>query len=187
MSEILIISSSIRKKRNSHRVALFLQQYIAKRGLGEPEILDLREYNFPLFEERLTRAEDPDERWVEASNKINNAKGVIIVTPEYNGGYPASLKNVIDFMYKEWRRKPIALAAVSDGQFGGTQVVQSLQFVLWKIGAWTVPARFHASFADKNYDEQGVPADKKLSEKMAEMFIDELLWCMEAKRRMSED
>src|SRR5690625_8008088 len=89
-------------------------------------------------------------------------------------------------MYKEWRRKHSALAAVSDGQFGGTQVIQSLQFVLWKIGAWTVPARFHASFADKNYDEQGVPVDEKLSEKMAGMFVDELLWCMEVKRRMSE-
>src|SRR5690625_7680766 len=114
MSEILIISSSIRKKRNSHRVALFLQQYIAQRGLGDPDILDLKEYNFPLFEERVTRAEDPDEGWVEASNKVNNAKGVIIVTPEYNGGYPTSLKNEIEFMNKEWRRKPIELADVAN-------------------------------------------------------------------------
>lgn len=187
MSDILIISSSVRKRRNSHRIALFLQKYIAGRGLGEPGILDLKEYDFPLFEERLTRAEDPEEKWREASERVNRAKGVIIVTPEYNGGYPASLKNVIDFMYKEWLRKPIALAAVSDGQFGGTQVVQSLQFVLWKIGAWTVPARFHASFADKSYDEHGVPADKELSEKMAGMFVDELLWCMEAKRRMDKE
>src|SRR5690625_7309441 len=132
--------------------------------MGELDILDLKEYDRPLFEERLTRAEDPDERWVEASNKVNNAKGVIIVTPEYNGGYPASLKNVIDFMYKEWRRKPIALAAVSDGQFRGTQVIQSLQVVLWKLGARTVPARLHASFADTNYDQPGVPVVDAVSQ-----------------------
>lgn len=184
MPDILIISSSIRDGRNSHRVSLFFQQFIQSRGLGNAEILDLKEYRFPLFEERLTKASNPEEKWVEASEKINKAKGLIVVTPEYNGGYPASLKNIIDFMYKEWYRKPIALAAVSDGPFGGTQVIQSLQFTLWKIGAWTVPARFHVPFADKSYDESGQPADKKLSEKLAGQFVDELLWCMEAKRRM---
>lgn len=185
MPDILIISSSIRDGRKSHRVALFFEQFIRNKKLGEPEILDLKKCNFPLFEERLSKTEHPNEKWASVSDRINRADGLLIVTPEYNGGYPASLKNIIDFMYKEWHRKPVALATVSDGQFGGTQVLQSLQFTLWKIKAWTVPTRYHVSYVDKNYDETGQPKDKETTERLAGQFMDELLWCIEAKRRMN--
>jgi len=69
---------------------------------------------------------DPTAAVLEFADKISNAVGVIIVTPEYNSGYPASLKNAMDLLYAEWRRKPVALATVSNGQFGGAQVTTSL-------------------------------------------------------------
>ncbi len=186
MPDIVIISSSIRDRRKSHRIALFFQQFIESRGLGQPEILDLKKYNFPLFEERLGNMKDPEPAWVEFADRVNRAEGVIIVTPEYNGGYPASLKNVIDFMYKQWHRKPMALVPVSDGQFGGTQVIQSLQFSLWKIGAWTVPARYHVSHVDTMYDEDGQSKNPQLTDRLAGRFIDELMWCVRAKEMMDE-
>ena len=184
MADIIIISSSVREKRKSHRVALFFQRFIKSRGEENPEILDLKEYQFPLFEERLNRMKDPNPEWVAFSERVNRADGVIIVTPEYNGGYPASLKNVIDFMYKEWHRKPMAIATVSDGQYGGTQVIQSLQFSLWKIGAWTVPVRYHVSHVDEAYDEQGNSANPEVTDKLAGNFVDELMWCIRAKQKM---
>lgn len=106
------------------------------------------------------------------------------MTPEYNGGYPASLKNAIDVLYKEWRRKPIAISTASDGVFGGSQVITSLQFSLWKIKAWTVPAMFPNPKVQEAYDENGVPKDKEAVEKRATAFVDELLWCIEASKRM---
>lgn len=184
MADIIIISSSVRKQRKSHRVALFFQKFIQNQGLDQPEILDLMEHQFPLFDQRLSKMKNPKPEWIAFSDRINRADGVIIVTPEYNGGYPASLKNVIDFMYKEWYRKPMAIATVSDGQYGGTQVIQSLQFSLWKIGAWTVPVRYHVSYVKESYDEHGNSYQPEITDKLAGRFVDELMWCITAKKKM---
>jgi NAD(P)H-dependent FMN reductase len=185
MQQIAIISSSVRRGRNSHRTALYFKDFIETANLASVEILDLKAYNFPLFEERLRLFDHPTEAMLDFAAKIKAADGVIIVTPEYNGGYPASLKNVVDLLYDEWRRKPIAIATNSGGPFGGTQVITSLQFSLWKIGAWTVPAMFPVPKVQEAFDENGVPSDKAGTDKRATTFINELLWCMEAKNRMS--
>lgn len=185
MPHIEILSASIRKGRNSHRVALYFKKYLESNALATVSILDLKEYNFPLFDERLQFQESPSQKTINFSEKIKAADGVIMVTPEYNGGYPASLKNVVDLLHSEWHRKPIAIATVSDGDFGGTQVIISLQFSLWKIGAWTVPARFHVPNVIEAFDENGNAKDKIEMDKRAADFIKELLWCIEAKKRMT--
>jgi len=139
MTKIVIISPSVRNGRNSHRIALYIMNLIKDMNLGDAEILDLLKYNFPLFNERLKYQDSPSAVVVEFAGKIRTADGVVIIAPEYNGGYPASLKNVIDLLTDEWRRKPVAFVTVSDGNFAGTQVITSLQFIFWKLGALTVP------------------------------------------------
>ena len=184
MPHIAIISSSVRSGRMSHRVALFFKKFIEVQNLATVEILDLNEYQFPIFSERLRKQPDPSPQVLDFAAKIKNADGVLIVTPEYNGGYPAALKNVVDLLYDEWRRKPVAISTVSDGIFGGTQVITSLQFSLWKIRAWTVPAMFPVPKIKESFDADGNPADPAGVEKRAAAFLDELLWCMEAGKRM---
>jgi NAD(P)H-dependent FMN reductase len=186
MPHIAIISASVRTGRKSHRVALFFQSYIEENHLASVEILDLKEYNFPVFEERLKYQKEPSEQALEFAEKIKGADGVIIVTPEYNGGYPASLKNVVDLLYDEWHRKPIGLVSVSAGPFGGAQVLTSLQFSLWKIRAWVVPALFQVPKVQDSYTEDGTPTDKAGTDKRAKGFTDELLWCVEAKQKMEK-
>jgi NAD(P)H-dependent FMN reductase len=187
MPSIVIISSSVRTGRKSHRVALYFKQYIEEYQFANVEILDLQQYQFPIFEERLRLQVSPGKQVLEFAAKVVAADGVIIVTPEYNGGYPASLKNVIDVLYNEWHRKPVAIATVSDGIFGGTQVITSLQFSLWKIRAWTVPAMFPVPLIDKAFDENGNATDKEGTDKIAAVFIQELMWCIEAKSKMKTD
>jgi len=177
---IKIISASVRDGRNSHRLALYFQQYIRAAYTADVEILDLKEYDFPLFHERLQYMEDPPARALEFARKVQSADGIVVVTPEYNGGYPASLKNVVDLLYPEWKRKPVAIATASDGKFGGTQVITSLLFSFWKIGAWVVPARFPASNVQDHYNELGQPADPAEADANAKRFIGELIWCIEA-------
>lgn len=184
MPHITIISSSVRTDRKSHRVALFFKNYLVKNSLASAEILDLKEYNFPIFEERLRLQKSPLPSALQFADKIKQTDAVIIVTPEYNGGYPSSLKNVIDLLYAKWKRKPVAIAAVSDGGFGASQVIMSLQFSLWKIGSWTVPARFHVQNVDKNFSEDGEPMDREATEKNAQFLVNELLWSVEAIKRM---
>ena len=186
MPHIEILSASIRIGRNSHKVALYFKKYLELNELATAHILDLKEYDFPLFDERLQFQESPSQKMLDFSEKIKAADGVLVVTPEYNGGYPASLKNAIDLLHPEWHRKPVAISAVSDGDFGGTQVLISLQFSLWKIGAWTVPARFHVQNVIGAFDEDGNANDKIKMDKRAAGFIKELLWCIEAKRRMTD-
>ena len=183
--KIVILSSSVRTGRNSHRVALFFKNYIELNNLASVEILDLQHYQFPIFEERLKFQKDPSKLVLEFAKKIVSADAVIIATPEYNGGYPASLKNVIDLLGEEWKGKPIAISTVSSGAFGGMQVITSLQFTLWKMQAWTVPVMFPVAKVNEAFDEQGVPSDKEGTEKRAKVFVDGLLWCMEAKKRMA--
>ncbi len=187
MPHLAIISASVRKNNNTKRVSLFFRNYLREQNLGTTDILDLQEFNFPLFEERLAYQENPTAQVRDFASRIKAADGVLIATPEYNGGYPASLKNVVDLLYEEWRRKPIAIATVSDGVFGGTQVITSLQFSLWKIRAWVVPAMFPVPKAQESFDPFGKPTDKERIEKRAKAFTDEWLWCIEAKRRIEID
>jgi NAD(P)H-dependent FMN reductase len=182
--KIVIISASVRTGRASHRVALYFQNYIKENNLGNVNMLDLNDYQFPIFEERLKNLTNPSKETIKFSENIKSTEAIIIVTPEYNGGYPASLKNVIDLLYVEWKRKPIAIATVSSGSFGGSQVITSLVFTLWKIGAWIAPVMFPVPNVEKTYAENGEAIDKEATDKRAKAFISELIWCAEAKRKM---
>ena len=185
--KIAILSASVRTGRKSHRVAMYFERFITERQLAEVEMLDLMEYDFPLFDERLQYQPNPTEKMLQFSAKITEADGVLIVTPEYNGGYPASLKNAIDLLYAEWQRKPVALATVSAGAFGGAQVTTSLVFSLWKIGVLLVPAMFPVPKVQDNYNELGEAIDKDGTDKRADKFIGELLWCMQAADKMKAE
>jgi NAD(P)H-dependent FMN reductase len=178
--QIAILSASVREGRKSHRVALYFQNYILENRLAEVDILDLKQSRLPLFDPRLSQQISPTEEVFDFAGRISNADGIIIVTPEYNGGYPASLKNVTDLLYREWYHKPVAISTVSNGPFGGTQVITSLQFSLWKMKALTVPAMFPVPNVQDSFDEMGNPDDKIQTDKRAKLLLDELLWCIEA-------
>jgi NAD(P)H-dependent FMN reductase len=184
MSKILIISSSVRTGKKSNRVALYFNNYINEKNIAEVELLDLESLHFPIFNERLRLLKEPPQTLVDFAEKIKSADGIVLVTPEYNGGYPASLKNAIDVLYDEWKRKPIAISTVSNGPFAGMNLITSIKYSLWKIGACTVPALFPVPSIEKTFDENGVPADKEATDKRATKFIDELLWWMEAVKTM---
>jgi NAD(P)H-dependent FMN reductase len=185
MSHFAIISGSVRTGRESHRVALFFQKLITEHKLGTAEILDLKTYDFPLFEERLHMQETKDAKAVEFAQKIAQADGVILVTPEYNGGYPAAVKNVVDLLLQEWKKKPVAISTVSGGAFGGSQVIVSLLFSLWKLGAWVIPGSYAVPSVTLNYSESGeLIANKERTEARALNFVKELIWHIEAKQKM---
>ena len=186
MPHIAIISSSVRTGRKSHRVALYFQQFMLENKLATSEILDLKEYNFPLFSERLRLQTDPAPEVLDFAERIKKADGVLIVTPEYNGGYPSSIKNVVDLLYDEWHHKPISISTVSDGIFGGTQVITSLQWSLWKIRAWVVTAMFPVPKVQDAFSEDGQPTDKVSMDKRAQSFLSEMLWTIEANNRMKD-
>ncbi|MGZ4034920.1 MAG: NADPH-dependent FMN reductase [Bacteroidia bacterium] len=184
MYKIAIISASVRTGRKTPNVALYFDKYIKENKLADSEILDLKEYNFPLFDERLMYQKEPSEKAKLFSEKIKNADAVIIVSPEYNGGYPASIKNAIDLLVKEWYHKPVGLVSVSSGGFGGVNALALLQTVLLKIKATVVPATYPVPKVEENFDEKGNAKDKEGADKRADAFLKEILWYMEAANKM---
>lgn len=184
---IVILSASVRSGRKSDRVALFFKEYIKNNNSASAEIVDLKQYQFPVFDERLKFQASPLASAIEFADKIRSADGIIIVTPEYNGGYPASLKNAIDLLMDEWKRKPVAISTVSAGDFGGSQVITSLQFSLWKLHALVIPMMFPVPKIEDAFDEKGIPKEMESVEKRAKKFIDELLWWMKAKKSMQQE
>ena len=182
MYTISIISSSIRTGRKSHNVALYFQKYLNDNYKANVEILDLKSYNFPIFEERLKYQKSPSLDVLEFKNKIIASDGVLIVTPEYNGSIPASLKNIIDLLYEEWHRKPIAFSTVSAGNFGGLQALTHLQFMFWKIRAWTFTSNFPVSKVQDKFDDYGVATHIKETDDLAKIFIDEFFECIKSSK-----
>lgn len=130
MSKIQIIIGSVRPTRVGDKIAKWFYDYAVANGDDEYELVDLKDYDLPLLDEpKLPAAgdyvQDHTKRW---AAKIGAADGYVMVTPEYNHGYPASVKNALDFLYAEWNNKPIAF--VSYGQVGGARSVEQLRGVV---------------------------------------------------------
>jgi len=183
MSHIAIISASVREGRKSHRVALHLERTINASG-NTADMLDLNAFAFPIFNERLKFQKNPAPATVDFAERVRKAEGVIIVTPEYNGSFPASLKNVIDLMTDDWKGRPVSICTASGGAFAGTQVMVELVFPLWKIKTWVVPSSMQVPKVQEAFDEAGNPADAEGWAKRTKVFLDDLGWAIEAKRRM---
>ena len=127
MYYIPIIAGSTRRDRQSIKVARFVLARLRQRKEVETELLDLLEYNFPIMEERLHRRDDPPPRLQEFGDKIGRADSLIIVSPEYNNGYPGVLKNALDYLLPEYERKPVGIVTVSAGGHGGITCLAQLR------------------------------------------------------------
>ena len=176
---IPIILGSTRRGRQSPKVARFLAERMKRFPRVETEILDLLEYNFPIMEERLRLRDDPPPHLREFSEKIGRADSIVIVTPEYNNGYPGVLKNALDYLLPEYERKPIAIVTVSAGGFGGLNCLAQLRLVTLGMGAFPIPAALPVSRVQESFDEEGNPKDESY-EKRAAAFIAEVVWFAEA-------
>ena len=187
MFHIAIISSSVRIGRQSHKVARYFKKYITENNLATAEILDLKEFDFPMLEERLSMTPTPGAKEKLFSEKIANADAVIAVFPEYNGGYPASLKNAIDLLYNEWYHKPVGLASVSAGAFGGVNALALVQSIFLKIRAVPVFPTFPVPLVQTSFDDEGNPTDKAGTDKRAAAMLKELLWFTAAVDKMKKE
>jgi NAD(P)H-dependent FMN reductase len=176
---IPVILGSTRRGRQSPKAARFIAERMQRCERIDTEILDLREYNFPVMEERLRFRDDPPPRLQEFSDKVARSDALVIVTPEYNNGYPGVLKNALDYLLPEYQRKPIAIVTVSAGGFGGLNCLTQLRLVILGMGAVPIPVALPVSHVQDSFDEHGNPQDAAY-EKRAQSFIAEVLWFAEA-------
>ena len=179
MFYIPVILGSTRRGRQSLRVARFVLARLQKVANVETEMLDLAEYDFPIMEERLRMRDDPPPRLAEFGDKLARAESIVIVTPEYNNGYPGVLKNALDYFLPEYRRKPIGIVPVSAGPWGGLNCLAQLRLVTLGMGAFPIPASMPVARVQASFDDAGNPIDTSY-EKRVQSFFDELMWFTEA-------
>jgi NAD(P)H-dependent FMN reductase len=178
--KILVIEASVREGRVGETVANWVMREAGKRDDAEYELADLRDYplknyadvRHPKTVEFGTFPDEIANKWVA---KVGEADGFIIVTPEYNHGYPASLKNALDYPYKQWNNK--AVGFVSYGGFvGGARAVEQLRQVSSELYLADVRDAVHIIFAGQAFDENGQPKDPKLDDQLSPVFGDVVAW-----------
>lgn len=178
MKKIAIISSSVRDGRLSHRVALFLRNYVARMDDVKADLVDLREYDFPVFHERLMNMPDAPDAVRDFARRITEADGVVVVSPVYNASFPAALKNVVDLLVTEWVRKPVLVVTVTFGTNAPIQTAQQLQALFLKLGARVAAPLYTVLNAGTDFSPEGEPAGPKF-EKYAAAPVGELMWLVE--------
>lgn len=126
---IKVIAGSTREGRFSDKAAAWIAEEIKKQKDVVVEILDLRDYEMPFFNASVSPAsiKEPYKNEAVASftKKIAEGDAFVIITPEYNHGTSAVLKNALDWVYREWNNKPVAF--VSYGGMGGARAVEQLR------------------------------------------------------------
>jgi NAD(P)H-dependent FMN reductase len=185
MQKILVITGSTRPNRKSKQVAQWFIETASPRKDFSFELADLADISLPLFDEPLPpmMGQYHNQHTKQWAAKLASADGFVVIAPEYNHGYPAVLKNAIDFAYAEWNRKPVAF--VSYGVAGGVRSVEQLKQVFIQLDA--APINTQVAFAiATNWDQDGtfIPDERSVAD--AGRLLDELAWWGEALKTARE-
>jgi NAD(P)H-dependent FMN reductase len=173
--KVLVILGSVRRGRMSERVAKFVMARLAAADGVEAELVDLAVLDLPIMEERLGKIEPPPEGVPELGAKIKAADALVIVSPEYNHGYPGVLKNALDYFYAQYKRTPAAIVTVSNGGHGGVNCWAQLVTVLTHMGAIVLPVTVAVSHVEKSFSEDGEALEPAYV-KRTDGMIAELTW-----------
>lgn len=178
---IPVILGTARQGRASENVANFVFGEVQKRAGVETELIDIRTLNFPT--------DDAGEHIKDAkfSATMERADGLVIVTPEYNHGYPGLLKHVLDTNLKEYVHKAVGICGVSAGGFGGVRVIENLLPVMRELGLVTIFWDGNFSGAQQLFDEHGKIHDEATHIKRMDKFLGELIWMSKVLRHGREN
>jgi NAD(P)H-dependent FMN reductase len=184
-----IVIGSTRPSRFGEKPAAWLHGIAEKRTDLDFELIDLRDYPLPLFNESSSPAWGPvnnevAQRWAE---RLAGLDGFVLVTPEYNHGTSAVLKNALDYAYKEYVRKPVAF--VGYGGVGGARAVEHLRLVAVELQMAPVRSAVHIAGSDfLGLWQQGKSFDElpHLAQAAAAM-LDELAWWTKALKTAREN
>lgn len=179
---VQIVLGSTREGRFGEAVARWFSVLAAEREDMSTELVDLRDWELPFLTTPMPPAMSPpsdelSQRW---AAKVSEGDGYVFVTPEYNHGYPAVLKNALDHVFDPWNRKPAAFVGYG-GPAGGVRAVEQLRQVVVELEM--VPLRRQVIIAKvyAAFDERGQPRDPGAARE-AGAVLDELAWWATAMR-----
>jgi len=173
-----IVIGSTREGRFSERAGAWFHKIAARRTDLSVEIIDLRDYPMPFFDEPASPAWMPPKdhvakRW---AAKLAELDGLVFVTPEYNHGYSAVLKNALDHAFQQFNRKPAAF--VGYGGVGAARAIEQLRMVAVELQMAPIPKSVNVGMAEfLGIWQQGKDfADFPHLEQAAVALLDDLSW-----------
>nr|ANY57938.1 FMN Reductase [uncultured bacterium] len=175
MSHIQVILGSTRQGRVGASVASWFMQHASARTDLSAELVDLADWPLPFFNSPVPPAfgpsSDPQARaW---AAKVGQADGYVLVTPEYNHGYPAVLKNALDHVYREWNGKPVGFVGYG-GPGGGVRAVEQLRQVVVELSMFPLRQQVIIANAYLAFDESGALRAGVNPDRQAAAVLDEL-------------
>jgi NAD(P)H-dependent FMN reductase len=179
-----VILGSIREIRRGGRVAKWLMPQLKQFNEFEVELLDLNDYPLPFFNESNSPeglkgrySNEVAKRW---SAKVAEMDAFIVITPEYNHGTSAVLKNALDWLYNEWNRKPVAFVSYSPNAVGGVRAVEQLRQNAIELQMAPIQPAIHIAYVLDTIDENGgLLTDHHYKERI-EQLVKELAWWAQA-------
>ena len=187
--KIVVILGSTREARYGDKPAHWILGRLREDPRFDPELVDLRDWPLPFFDRpmsptRITNGDYGNEvanRW---GAKVASAAGFVIVVAEYNHGYTAVLKNALDWVFREWNRKPVTF--VGYGNAGGSRAIEQLRQVV--IELQMMPMKFAVHLPGPLYmalRNEVMPVDPKHfapAEPAASAMREDLAWWAETLR-----
>jgi NAD(P)H-dependent FMN reductase len=164
-----LILGTARQGRMSEHVGRFIVSEMKKRPEIETELIDVRELKMSL-QDAGQAMQDADY-----AKKMERCDGIVIVTPEYNHGYPGLLKHALDMALEEYIHKAVAICGVSAGPFGGSRVIEQMVQVVRELGLAVTFTDLNFSRVGDAFDESGNLKDEKYVGRVAK-FLNELVW-----------
>jgi NAD(P)H-dependent FMN reductase len=176
MPKLMIVIGSTRPGRAGISVAEWFIDHARQQGEFDVEVADLAELNLPMLDEpnhpRLRQYTHQHTRdW---SAQVDAADAFVFITPEYNHGYPAALKNAIDYLHWEWSDKAVGFVSYG-GVAAGTRALQQLKPVVSVLKLLPVSEAVNLPFFTQFIDEDGVLRPNEVMEQSADAMLRELL------------
>jgi NAD(P)H-dependent FMN reductase len=187
--KILVVIGSTREGRFGDKPAHWIADFLNQDARFEAELVDLRDWPLPFFDQpnapmRVTNGDYANPVANEWAKKVGSADGFVLIAAEYNHGYTAVLKNALDWLGVEWRRKPVTF--VGYGNAGGARAVEQLRLVAVELQMAPIKCAVHLPIpvylAVRN---EPMPVDPKhfaAGEPAATAMRDDLAWWAEALR-----
>lgn len=182
--KLKIITSTNRSGAQGRIVADWIYEYAKGNSDFEVELLDLAEINLPFMDEpnhpKLKQYKfEHTKKW---SKTIEDADAFIIVLAEYNYGFPAPIKNAIDYLHDEWKYKPVGFVSYG-GVSAGLRAVQMLKQVLTTLSMMPLTEQVNLPFFSKNIqDGKFIPNDSAI--RSADVMLEELKKWTESMRQI---
>lgn len=170
---IPVILGSVRDVRRSYFPAKFLVEKITAAGHNS-QLVDFKQMPLPFFYSELMpvqmKGKYPEPNIQKWSEIAYNADALVIVTPEYNHGYPGVLKNALDWLYLEFDHKPVGLVGVSDGLVAGARVIEQLRPIMENFSMFAVRETVMFAKAHEAFDADGKLLDEAYQKKVDGML-----------------